>query len=111
MDNQNINPFQSLKDLPNPLSLPQCVSHKRELLICGDFKQRACYSYHAIKNEYKFVCEYPSDVKLYGHCVVKLVDNNSNNDKDSNQITLSSFGSDWNGENRHTLVIKLVCLI
>ncbi|ETO09200.1 hypothetical protein RFI_28187, partial [Reticulomyxa filosa] len=61
----------------------------------------ACYSYHTLKNEYKFICGYPSDVKLCGYCVVKLADN-SNQDK--NQITLLSFG----GKNNHTLVMKYV---
>ncbi|ETO25084.1 WD repeat-containing protein [Reticulomyxa filosa] len=85
-----------LKDKLNKFKLPtlldraQCVLHKHELLICGGFYQKACYSYHTIKNEYKFICEYPSDIILDGHCVVKLVDNNN---KDKNQITLLSFGS------------------
>ncbi|ETO18291.1 hypothetical protein RFI_18988 [Reticulomyxa filosa] len=76
--------FQTLKELPTPLVESQCVLHKHELLICGGYQQRACYSYHTIKNEYKLICEYPGDVELIGHCVVKLVDNN----KDINQITL-----------------------
>ncbi|ETO36437.1 hypothetical protein RFI_00625, partial [Reticulomyxa filosa] len=100
--------FQTLKELPTTLKQSQCVLHKHELLICGDWKERACYSYHTLKNEYKFICEYPSDVKLYGHCVVKLVDSSSNNDKDkdNNQITLLSFGSYYFGKNKHTLVMK-----
>ncbi|ETO29517.1 hypothetical protein RFI_07604, partial [Reticulomyxa filosa] len=73
-----------------PLDQPQCVLHKHELLICGGYEQRACYSYHTLKNEYK------------GHCVVELI-NNSNN-KDINQITLLSFG----GSNKHSLVMKYV---
>ncbi|ETO12105.1 hypothetical protein RFI_25270 [Reticulomyxa filosa] len=96
-----ITPFQTLKDLPTLLSRSQCVLHKHELLICGGYEQRACYSYHILKNEYKFICEYLSDIKLNGHCVVKLVDS-------SNQITLLSFGSDRNGKNKHTLVMKYV---
>ncbi|ETO35155.1 hypothetical protein RFI_01919 [Reticulomyxa filosa] len=95
--------FQTLKELPTPLTQSQCVPHKNELIICGGSYERACYSYHTLKNEYKFICEYPSDVKLSGHCVVKLIDNN----KDSNQITLLSFGSGWDGKN-HTLVMKYV---
>ncbi|ETO08002.1 hypothetical protein RFI_29387 [Reticulomyxa filosa] len=87
MGNRNTTSFQSLKDLPTPLSQSQCVLHKHELLICGGYEQRACYSYHTIKNEYKFICEYPSDAQLRGYCVVKLVDNNN---KDKNQITLLS---------------------
>ncbi|ETO06701.1 hypothetical protein RFI_30692, partial [Reticulomyxa filosa] len=94
--------FQTLKELPTPLRDSQCVLHKYELLICGGFGQNACYSYHIPKNEYKFICEYPSDVELWGHCVVKLVDNNNNN-KHRNQITLLSFGGYGN---KHTLVMK-----
>ncbi|ETO02477.1 hypothetical protein RFI_34953 [Reticulomyxa filosa] len=97
-------PFQTLKELPTPLFQAQCVQHEHELLICGAISQRACYSYHTLKNKFKFVCEYPSYVKLTGHCVVKLVDNN----KDSNQITLLSFGSNYKGRNKHTLVMKYV---
>ncbi|ETO34885.1 hypothetical protein RFI_02202, partial [Reticulomyxa filosa] len=100
--------FQTLKELPTPLSEFQCVLHKDELFICGGANTRACYSYHMFKNEYKFICEYPRDVKLWGYCVVKLVDSNSNKDKDNNQITLLSFGSDWDGEYKHTLVMKYV---
>ncbi|ETN97700.1 hypothetical protein RFI_39825 [Reticulomyxa filosa] len=102
MSNQT---FQFLKELPTPLSNPPCVLYKDELLICGGDRQRTCYSYHTIKNEYKFICEYPSNVKLAGHCVVKLVNNNNN---EKNQITLLSFGSYWPGENKHTLVMKYV---
>ncbi|ETO34831.1 hypothetical protein RFI_02255, partial [Reticulomyxa filosa] len=106
MGNQNTIHFQSLKELPTPLSRFQCVLHKHELLICGSVYRRACYSYHTIKNEYKFICEYPSDVDLVGHCVVKLIDSNSNKDKDNNQITLLSFGG--TEYTRHTLVMKYV---
>ncbi|ETO24895.1 hypothetical protein RFI_12261 [Reticulomyxa filosa] len=103
MGNQNTTPFQSLKALPTPLSQSQCVLYKHELLICGGYNQRTCYSYHTIKNEYMNICSYPNNVKLDGHCVVKLIDNNN---KDSNEITLLSFGGDKN--NRHTLVMKYV---
>ncbi|ETO31966.1 hypothetical protein RFI_05151 [Reticulomyxa filosa] len=73
--------FQSLKDLPTPLFYSQCVTHKHELLICGGYEQRA-----------------------FGHCVVKLVDNNS---KDSNQITLLSFGGSPFTK-KYTLAMKYV---
>ncbi|ETO07643.1 hypothetical protein RFI_29746 [Reticulomyxa filosa] len=95
--------FQTLKALPNPFSRSQCVSHKHELLICGGYQQRACYSYNTINNEYKFICKYPIDVKLNGHCVVKLVDSNS---KDRNESTLLSFG----GKYKHTLMMKYVSI-
>ncbi|ETO28368.1 hypothetical protein RFI_08764 [Reticulomyxa filosa] len=100
--------FLTLKELPIPLSQSQCVLHKHELLICGGRNERACYSYHTLKNEYKLICQYPSDVQLFGHSVVKLVDSNSNNDKHNNTITLLSFGSTWGGLNKHTLVMKYV---
>ncbi|ETN99881.1 hypothetical protein RFI_37586 [Reticulomyxa filosa] len=90
--------FQNLKELPTPLSYSQCILHKHEFLICGGYEQRACYSYHTIKNEYKLICEYPSYVQLIGHCVVKLVDNNKD-------ITLLSFGGYGN---KHTLVMKYI---
>ncbi|ETO07766.1 hypothetical protein RFI_29623 [Reticulomyxa filosa] len=93
--------FQSLKELPTSLSDPQCVLYKHELLICGGIYQRACYSYHTLKNEYKFICEYPIHIRLEGHCVVKLVDKNN---KNSNQVTLLSFG----GSNKHALAMKYV---
>ncbi|ETO11009.1 hypothetical protein RFI_26367, partial [Reticulomyxa filosa] len=96
-----ITPFQTLEELPIPLSYSQCVWHKHELIICGGKNERVCYSYHTIKNEYEYICDYPSDVKLDGHCVVKLVDNKN---KDSNQTTLLSFG----GKYKHTLVMKYV---
>ncbi|ETO10536.1 hypothetical protein RFI_26841 [Reticulomyxa filosa] len=98
-----INPFQILKELPVPLFQSQCVLHKHELLICGGWHERACYSYHTLKNEYKLICKYPSDVYLDGHCVVKLVDDKN---KDNNQITLLSFGGLYN----HTLVMKYVSI-
>ncbi|ETO02348.1 hypothetical protein RFI_35088, partial [Reticulomyxa filosa] len=81
----------------------QCALHKHEFLICGSLERRACYSFHTLKNEFKFVCEYPSNVELRGHCVVKLVDNN----KDSNEITLLSFGGS-KYITRHTLTMKYV---
>ncbi|ETO33606.1 hypothetical protein RFI_03496, partial [Reticulomyxa filosa] len=99
--------FQTLKELPTPLEQSQCVLHKHELLICGGISRRACYSYHTLKNEYKFICEYPSHVTLWGHCVVKLVNSNSNSDKDNNQITLLSFGGSPITK-KHTLVMKYV---
>ncbi|ETO33895.1 hypothetical protein RFI_03201 [Reticulomyxa filosa] len=87
MSNQT---FQALKELPDPLDQHQCVLHKHELLICGVNLREI----------------YPSDIELFEHCVVKLVDNYYN--KDNNQTNLLSFGSSYNGENKHTLVMKYV---
>ncbi|ETO04652.1 hypothetical protein RFI_32744 [Reticulomyxa filosa] len=102
MGNQNTSPFKKLKKLLVPLDLSQCVLYKHELLICGGHERNNCYSYHTHKNEYKLICKYPSNVKLQGHCVIKLKDNK--NDKDNNEITLLSFG----GKDKHTLVMKYV---
>ncbi|ETO33724.1 G-protein beta WD-40 repeats containing protein [Reticulomyxa filosa] len=98
-----VTPFQTLKALPIPLEESQCVLHKHEIIICGGKDERACYSYHTIKNEYKFICEYPSDVELARHCVVELANNNS---KDRHEITLLSFG----GFRKHTLMMKYVSI-
>ncbi|ETO32983.1 hypothetical protein RFI_04124 [Reticulomyxa filosa] len=108
MGNQNktqTTPFQNLKELPTSLSQSQCVLHKHEILICGGRDKNDCYSYHILKNEYKFICSYSSDVELAGHCVVKLIGNNNN--KDSNVITLLSFGGDKYTK-RHAFVMKYV---
>ncbi|ETO36035.1 hypothetical protein RFI_01027 [Reticulomyxa filosa] len=106
MGNQNASHtstlFQSLKELPIPFWQHQCILNKDELLICGGWNQKNCYSYHTLKNKYKFICKYPTDT-LLGHCVVKLVENGNNN-KDINQITLLSFG----GFYKHTLMMKYV---
>ncbi|ETO05897.1 WD repeat-containing protein [Reticulomyxa filosa] len=108
MSNQNSTQkptlIQNLKDLPTQLSRPQCVLHKHEILVCGGAYKRECYSYHTIKNEYKFICEYPNNVILSGHCVVKLIDNNN---KDNNEIILLSFGGNQ-FISRHTLVMKYI---
>ncbi|ETO03079.1 hypothetical protein RFI_34331 [Reticulomyxa filosa] len=80
----NFNVLQ-LCELPIPLRNSQCAT-------------QACYSYHKLKNEYEFTCEYPSYVELWGHCI-ELVDNDN---KDNNKITLLSFGGDYN----HTLMMK-----
>ncbi|ETO11383.1 hypothetical protein RFI_25993 [Reticulomyxa filosa] len=88
--------FQTLKELATPLRASQCVLHKHELLICGGYDQRACYSYHILKNEYKLICEYPSDVQLNEHCVIKLKSNR-----------LLSFGGNKYIK-RYTLLMKYV---
>ncbi|ETO07760.1 hypothetical protein RFI_29630 [Reticulomyxa filosa] len=91
--------FQTLPSLPSFFERLQCVSHNNEILICGGYGNHACYSYHTLKNQYKLICSYPNTVYLYGHCVVKRI-NNSNNNPDI--ITLLSFG----GEHKHVLVMK-----
>ncbi|ETO33519.1 hypothetical protein RFI_03581 [Reticulomyxa filosa] len=93
--------LQSLKELSTPLKQLQRALHKHEIIICGvKLKKLVILVTHS--KTIQFICEYPSDVKLWGHCVVKLVDNNNN--KNSNEITLLSFG----GYRKHTLMMKYV---
>ncbi|ETO34966.1 Pfs, NACHT and WD domain protein, partial [Reticulomyxa filosa] len=97
-DNDNIS-FFILPSLPVPLYQSQCVVHNYEILIFGDYCNNECYSYHTIKCKYKRICSYPSNVKLNGHCVIKLMTNNNSHD-----VTLLSFG----GYPKHTLMMKYV---
>ncbi|ETO31446.1 hypothetical protein RFI_05673, partial [Reticulomyxa filosa] len=91
-------PFLFLPSLPVPLYQSQCVVHNYEILLFGDYCNHDCYSYHMIERKYKRICSYPSNVKLNGHCVIKLIPNNN----DSHDVTLLSFG----GYPKHTLVMK-----
>ncbi|ETO33197.1 WD-40 repeat protein [Reticulomyxa filosa] len=105
----HISRFMTLPPLPLRFGFIQCVAYKDEILICSAYEKK-CYSYHRIKNEYKFICLYPYSIDLCGHCVIKLVDN-----KDSNEITLLSFGgthtqvlmmkyiSVWNSDNKNNV--------
>ncbi|ETO31652.1 hypothetical protein RFI_05468 [Reticulomyxa filosa] len=104
-NNANMNtssPFETVTSLPIPLQHTQCVVHNNEIIICGGAKERACYSYHALKQQYKFVCAYPKYAELYGHCVVKRVKKENPND-----ITLFSFGGQVKKQ-KHTLIMKYV---
>ncbi|ETO14957.1 hypothetical protein RFI_22410, partial [Reticulomyxa filosa] len=87
---------ETLPDLPGKLLKVQCVAYKQELLICGGYDVKECYSYHTVKNKYKLICSYPEEVSLWGHCVVKFVSNES-----ANGVTLLSFGGLYD----HTLVM------
>ncbi|ETN97556.1 hypothetical protein RFI_39973 [Reticulomyxa filosa] len=87
--------FAALSPLPIPLFQGQCISYKQEILICGGNKVNECYSYHTIQKQYKFICSYPKDVILLGHCVVDIKNN-------KNKITLLSFG----GSFKHTLIMN-----
>ncbi|ETO30991.1 G-protein beta WD-40 repeats containing protein [Reticulomyxa filosa] len=73
--------FEILTPLPVPLSCIQCVVHNHEIVICGGYKNKECYSYHTIKNEYN---------------------------KITNAITLLSFGGQGNFEKKCTLIMKYV---
>ncbi|ETO22761.1 mycorrhiza-induced NACHT/WD40-repeat domain protein, NWD [Reticulomyxa filosa] len=60
-----------------------------------------CYSYHTLKNQYKYICSYPDNITLENHNVIKLVSNNPND------IILLYFGGFVN-EIKHTLMMKYV---
>ncbi|ETO05011.1 hypothetical protein RFI_32386, partial [Reticulomyxa filosa] len=77
----------------------QCITYNNEILICGGCNNNGCYSYHIHKCKYKRICSYPSDIKLNGHCVLKLI-----NEDNSRNITLLSFG----GYPKHTLIMKYI---
>ncbi|ETO16850.1 hypothetical protein RFI_20488 [Reticulomyxa filosa] len=80
--------YQVLKELPTTIRNSQCVLHKHELFICG-----------VLIEELVILIIYSKTNSM------KLVDSNSNNDKDNNQITLLSFGGN---KDKHTLVMKYV---
>ncbi|ETO07483.1 WD-40 repeat protein, partial [Reticulomyxa filosa] len=92
-----VNPFETLPSLPSAISFAQCVNYEHEILICGGYGNRNCYSYHMLKNKYKFICYYPETVTLWGHTVIKYV-----NLKNADDITLLSFG----GKKKHTLIMN-----
>ncbi|ETO06072.1 hypothetical protein RFI_31324 [Reticulomyxa filosa] len=94
-------PFETLKKCPFSLKESQCVFYEHELLICGALHSKDCYSYHTLKKEYRFICKYPKNIELIGHCVVKI-----KNNKDRNEITLLSFG----GPRNRVLIMKYVSI-
>ncbi|ETO05920.1 WD-40 repeat protein [Reticulomyxa filosa] len=57
-----------------------------------------------LKRDYKYICSYPDDVELCGHCVIKRANNNETN---ANNINLLSFGGSELTK-RHTLMMKYV---
>ncbi|ETO35976.1 hypothetical protein RFI_01086, partial [Reticulomyxa filosa] len=83
-----VNNFQPLLELPKTFATSQCILFKEELLICGGINTNGCYSYHTLKKQYKYICSYPNNVKLKGHCVVQLIHSQAN----LNEIHLLSFG-------------------
>ncbi|ETO03222.1 WD repeat-containing protein [Reticulomyxa filosa] len=96
--------FQTLAPLPVALHDMRYVVHKNEIIICGSYRYYTCYSYHILKNQYKFICSYPKKAKFDDHCVVKRV--TKNNDKDD--ITLLSFGGYGLFDEKYTLTMKYV---
>ncbi|ETO15205.1 WD repeat-containing protein [Reticulomyxa filosa] len=95
--------FETLPTLPFSFRTAQSVSHKDEIIICGD--NNGCYSYHTLKNQYKLICPYPKEVKLNGHCVVKIVHKDN---KNVNEVTLLSFGGQGSDEKKYTLIMKYI---
>ncbi|ETO16572.1 hypothetical protein RFI_20767 [Reticulomyxa filosa] len=93
--------FETLSPLPFPLCYPQCLIYKDEIIICGGYKKNECYSYHIIKDQYKYICSYPDNIILNGHCVIKIEKNNY----DLNDITLLSFGGEKDKE-KYTFIMK-----
>ncbi|ETO27739.1 G-protein beta WD-40 repeats containing protein [Reticulomyxa filosa] len=72
--------------------------YKDEILICGGNNKRECWSYHTLKNQYKYICSYPDNVILQGHCVVS-------NASDTSDIFLVSFGGP-SKKTKHTLIME-----
>ncbi|ETO00177.1 hypothetical protein RFI_37274 [Reticulomyxa filosa] len=102
MSTQVNNIFQSLPELPESLTDSACILCKDEILICGGIKTNRCYSYHILKKQYKYICSYPEDVQLNGHCVLQLVHLQTNPD----EIHLLSFGGQGKGETKQTFSMK-----
>ncbi|ETO22686.1 hypothetical protein RFI_14507 [Reticulomyxa filosa] len=98
-------PFETLASLPSIFLHIECVVHNHEIIICGDDKEKSCYSYHTIKNQYKYICSYPKKINLFGHSVIKLVNKNN---KKTNEITLLSFGGQKEGERKHIFIMKYI---
>ncbi|ETO07348.1 Pfs, NACHT and WD domain protein [Reticulomyxa filosa] len=92
--------FETLTPLPVPFRHTRCVTYKDEILICGGYQNNQCYSYHTLKNEYKYICSYPDGFPLRRHCVVKIV--SGTHRKDS---TLLSFGG-YENEKKHAVVLR-----
>ncbi|ETO26659.1 hypothetical protein RFI_10476 [Reticulomyxa filosa] len=102
MFTQVCNCFQSLPELPKSFRAAQCILFKDEILVCGGTGTSDCYSYHTLKKQYKYVCSYPSDVKLNGHCVVQLIHSPTN----PNGINLLSFGGQGKYQMKQTFSMK-----
>ncbi|ETO30649.1 WD-40 repeat protein [Reticulomyxa filosa] len=95
-------PFERLAPLPISFNLTRCIVHGNEIIICGGRLRKQCYSYHILKNQYKYICSYPNEALLRGHCVVKIPNENMN------EITLLSFGGQNENNEKYTLIMKYV---
>ncbi|ETO32164.1 WD repeat-containing protein [Reticulomyxa filosa] len=91
--------FETLGSLPHPIFQGQCLRYNSEILICGGFEERNCYSYHILKNEYKTIHYYPNNVELQGHCVLKWSknknDEHTNKSEDIIKIKKTRFTNKW----------------
>ncbi|ETO00351.1 hypothetical protein RFI_37096 [Reticulomyxa filosa] len=96
------NIFQILPELPKPLAPSHCILFKDELLIYGGYTTNDCYSYHTLKKQYKYICSYPNDIQMDGHCVVQLIHSQTN----SNEIHLLSFGGQGGNKMKQTFSMK-----
>ncbi|ETO27558.1 hypothetical protein RFI_09571 [Reticulomyxa filosa] len=99
--------FQLLPSLPTKFCGTQCISFNNEILICGGCNTNQCYSYHTKKDKYKYVCSYPSNVRLDGHAVVKYETKNKSGiavlsiGGGNKQILTMSYESVWSKTNEH----------
>ncbi|ETO03132.1 hypothetical protein RFI_34278, partial [Reticulomyxa filosa] len=55
-----------------------------------------------MKKQYKYICSYPNDVQLNGHCVIQLLHPQTN----SNEIDLLSFGGQYPSQMKQTFSMK-----
>ncbi|ETO30379.1 hypothetical protein RFI_06743 [Reticulomyxa filosa] len=95
--------FETKCKLSKSLQHAQCIVYGKEILICGGYNERKCFSYNTETDDYQFICEYPEEVTLWGHCVVMQRMNNSNTD-----VMLLSFGGQGKNEPKCTLMMRYV---
>ncbi|ETO02064.1 hypothetical protein RFI_35372 [Reticulomyxa filosa] len=96
------NYFENEIELPQQYEQTQCISFNDEILICGGFNNQKCYSYHTTKRQYKYICSYPENIELKGHCVVQLVHLQTS----PNELHLLSFGGQGANINKATFSME-----
>ncbi|ETO26658.1 hypothetical protein RFI_10475 [Reticulomyxa filosa] len=84
--------------LRQSFAIAPCILFKEEILVCGGYVTNSCYSYHILKEQYKYICSYPNSVQLYGHCILQLTHLQTN----PNEIHLLSFGGQGKHEMKQT---------
>ncbi|ETO07908.1 hypothetical protein RFI_29481 [Reticulomyxa filosa] len=97
----SFNFFSSPDSSSKCLANTQCVLLEDEIIICGG-NDNKCYSFHTLRRTYKYICSYPSEVKLNGHCVLQW----KHNESDSNETKLLSFGGQSKGEAKYTFMMR-----